>query len=107
MKLQLIITQPTTVDITLNKGDTCYNNHPHFESLIEELGKHQIVGQDTCDWEWKDFFHHSQLTKGRNGSSVQEIRVININKGSSRVSLELKYSSNELIIVILQFPHWY
>ncbi len=105
MKLKLLVTQPTTVDLRLTKGDIHRNSDPHFLPLVEELGKMKLVASDTSDWPWYDFFHATQIDGGGNGSHVREIEVLNTNNGSSRVTLKIVYDSGCFTVAIIEFPH--
>lgn len=109
MKIQLLVTKPVTVDLNLKIGDSYKNTDPHFNPLSIELGKMELVGQDTDGgWEWKDFFQYKQLDgKGDNYSEVIEIRVINVNSGSRRVTFELVYDEKSSTIAILKFKERY
>jgi hypothetical protein len=107
MKVKLLVTQPTTVDLTLKIGDVFKSNEPFFQPLIEELDKIKLVGSDTSDWIWTDFFHRTQINRGDNGSHVTEIEVLNTNNGSDRVTLKLSYGVGSFTIAILEFPPRY
>jgi len=104
MKLQLLVTKPVTIDLTLNRGSIHFSHEPQFEPLIIELGRMELVGQDTDGgWGWEDFFHYDQLGgKGDNSSKVTEIRVINTNMNCGRITLELVYDEKSSTIVILK-----
>ncbi len=105
MKITITTLKPVTQDLLLIKGTVYKNTETIFNDLILELGKNTIIGQDTSDWPWKDFFHHTQYPNGVNGSPVEQITVLNVN--DTRLSLELKYERGALVIVILKMPSKY
>jgi len=109
MKLKLLVTKPVTVNLTLKRGDIFKNTDPHFNPLTIELGKMELVGQDTDgNWGWKDFFHYDQLDgKGDNSCEVVEIRVLNINHEANRIVVELVYDEDVSTFAILKKPNDY
>ena len=105
MKLTITVTQPQTLSLTLREGDVYSRMEPTFNPLIQEIGKHKLVGSDTDDWEWRDFFHHSQIPAGGNGSAVEFLQVLNVNNGCNRITLKLVYGNDTHTIAIIQYPY--
>ena len=104
MKLKITYTKPVDEVHTLRIGDVFLCSDNSFKPIIAEFSKFLMISSDTDDWSFKDFFHYTQHRTGDNASLVESIEVMNINDGSDRITLRLKYDEHNSIYVILKQP---